>query len=171
MAKNNNITIEKGRQLFKSKAFNSLSGKSTQVYCILLIKRTLKEITMGKRKIWTITNNGNIQFTYKEAKTFGISNDQFRHAIDQLSNKGFITVKSGYPLNFKLIDNWEKYGKDDFNPGVRNIMSVPFKKPKTNDEKHVFISRLKNKKSEKDRLAYQPKRSKLKQRQKSLKTW
>ena len=84
MTKSNSIYIEKGRQIFKSKAFISLSDKSAQVYCFLLTKRVLGELPLCKRKEWVITNNGEIQFTYKEAKTFRISNVQnvqFRHAI------------------------------------------------------------------------------------------
>jgi len=144
MARSNNITIEKGRQLFKSKAFISLTGKSTQVYCILLTKRTLKEMLIGRRKCWVITNNGEIQFTYDEAESYGISRDQFRRAIDQLPNRGFINVISGYPHNFEFIDNWLKFGRDDFKLGLRHTMSVPFKKPKTKDDKHALVERFKN---------------------------
>jgi hypothetical protein len=150
MAKSNNITIKKGRQLFKSKAFISLTGKSTQVYCILVTKRVLRGIPIGKRKDWVITNNGEIQFTYDEAEEFGISRDKFRHGIDQLAERGFINVISERPLKFEFIDNWEKYGKNDFEPGVRNIMPVLFKKPQTENEKREFISRF-NKNIEKGR--------------------
>ena len=96
-----------------------MPSKTPHIYCILLSKR------VGKEKVWVIENNGEIQFTYKDADKRSISRDLFRHAIDQLLNRGIINAKPGNPLKIELINNWEKYDKNDFKSGVRNIMSVP----------------------------------------------
>ncbi|MBU1133110.1 hypothetical protein KKG08_02470, partial [Patescibacteria group bacterium] len=64
------IYLGEGRVLFKSKAYISLTGKSTQIYGILLTKMQVENLNRGKkgkRKIWIIKNNGEIVFTYKEA--------------------------------------------------------------------------------------------------------
>ncbi len=63
--------------------------------------------------------------TYKDADKRSISRDLFSHAIDQLLNRRIINAKPGNPLKIELINNWEKYDKNDFKQDVRNIMSVP----------------------------------------------
>ena len=148
--KKEGIYVEYGRELFKSKAYISLTGKSTQVYGILLSRRQLENINRGKsgkRPFWVIKNNGKIVFKYEEAELLGISKTQFRHAIDQLVNRGFIRIIPGYPLNFELIDNWKNYGTEKFEPVRRDKMSTLFEKPKTIEEKMKFYKRFKRDKN------------------------
>jgi hypothetical protein len=108
-------------QLESSEAFLSLTGKAPQVLLLLMRRRRMSRV--GRRG-WIITNNGEIEFTYKEAlDRYGITHGQFRRAIDQLVAHGFIDVtETGgayrrHKSKFPLIENWRNYGRADFKPG------------------------------------------------------
>jgi len=72
----------------------------------------------GKR--WDIINDGEITFTYKEAKMMGISTPTFARAIDQLVRFGFIEIKrTGQGLcksttHYAFSGRWRNYGTDKF---------------------------------------------------------
>ncbi len=114
-------TIVIYQDLIKSEAFLNLSRKSTQVYLLLRCKCQVKPIK-GKQKKYTIINNGELIFTYSEAKDkYHLSSGQFKRAIDQLTEFGFIQIKSVGGLNntsntYKLLENWKNYGTDKFVP-------------------------------------------------------
>ena len=61
-------------------------------------------------------NNGEIQFTYREAEKMGISRASFMRAIDQLSQLGFLYVeKQGSGLKgdcslYGISTQWENFG-------------------------------------------------------------
>ena len=142
------IILENGRKLFQSKAYLSLTGKAAQVLGILWCRRKMTQVPMGygRQKEWIIGNNSHIVFTYKKAdEKYAISNNQYNRALDQLVNRGFINIKPGYPLKFELIDNWLDYGTDNFKPGKRHKTPLPFKKPRTFEEKMEFYSRFEKK--------------------------
>jgi len=68
-----------------------------------------------------IANNGEIQFTYKEAiEKWGITGPTFTKAIDQLMGVGLIDItKAGSGLHrdasrYALSDRWKDYGTDEF---------------------------------------------------------
>ena len=76
---------------------------------------------MSREKEWCIANNGEIQFTYKEAKLkWGISYSKFTRAIDEVIRVGLIDItKTGNGLQkdvtlYAISDRWEKYGTDEF---------------------------------------------------------
>lgn len=75
---------------------------------------------------WIIANNGEIIFTYIEAKRdYGISRKQFRDAIDDLISKGFIDIaKSGRGIRqiatlYTISDRWWLFGRPDFKKAAR----------------------------------------------------
>ncbi len=111
------IYIEKS--LIKSKAFNSLTGKSAQVLMIIMTKRVFRSIS-GKKSRYSLVNNGEINFTYSEAKKFyGFSDGVFKRAISQLIDTGFIKVESNgglykQPNKFRLLENWKDFGTHKF---------------------------------------------------------
>ena len=76
----------------------------------------------GKRTQKMIVNNGQITFTYKEArKLLGINPTQFRDALDGLIDKGFLEIEhqgtgQGDPTLYFLSDRFLKWGTDDFKP-------------------------------------------------------
>ncbi|GAH34362.1 unnamed protein product [marine sediment metagenome] len=76
---------------------------------------------MSREKEWRITNNGEIQFSYREAKKeHHISNGRFTRAIDDLIRVGLIDIaKTGFGLHkdvtlYAISDRWKKFGTDEF---------------------------------------------------------
>ena len=75
-----------------------------------------------KRKdAWQLANNGEIQFTYKEAtEKWGIKGGKFKRAIEQLVKVGLIDIaKSGFGLHkdvslYAISERWQKYGTIEF---------------------------------------------------------
>lgn len=113
------IVIDYGRDLFKSKAWISLTGKATQVYMLFLTKRRMVQIKMKGQKKRVCDNCMELEFTYLEAERWGISKKQFVHAIDQLWDRGFLSVEEtggacqGDKSKYGLINNWVNYDKKD----------------------------------------------------------
>ncbi|UCG47129.1 MAG: hypothetical protein JSU94_16730 [Phycisphaerales bacterium] len=112
------------RSMITSEAFLSLkTAAAHKVLMIFLNKCQWKPVeAKPKRKAgYYLANNGEIQFTYIEAREkWGISDGRFLRAIDELVQKGFIDIaKSGLGLHkdvtlYAISDRWEKYGADDF---------------------------------------------------------
>lgn len=112
------------RRLVESDPFHKLKGTSLRVFMIFLTKRQIKKIEHkpGKsKKDFYIANNGEIQFTYKEAiEKWHILRASFARAIDQLVELGFIDIaKTGSGLHrdvslYGISDRWENYGTDEF---------------------------------------------------------
>ena len=137
--KNSGIYIEDGRKLFKSKAYLSLTGKSSQVYMILLCKRIMIKISIGKRKTWTAENNGKIQFTYKEARRAGLINKagpwkeypqrQFMwRAVGFLAKDKFSDVLGNFPIDEEARD-YKPIEKDKPSPITSRPEHPPPSKP------------------------------------------
>ena len=74
----------------------------------------------------TITNNGEIIFTYSTAEEMGISRSSFMRAIDDLLARGFIYIAhegggmKGDATKYGLSEDWKKYGRADFKPTGRS---------------------------------------------------
>jgi hypothetical protein len=101
------------RDLYLSKAYFHLRGVASQVLTIFLSKR--KFITHGSpgKEKRVCTNCDSIAFSYVEAKKkYGITQPRFTRAIDDLLEKGFITIKhQGGACQkdktiYGLVDNW-----------------------------------------------------------------
>jgi hypothetical protein len=116
------VVIE--QRLLKSKAYRSLRTPTS--YFVLGIFMTKRQMVKGGRsgkERWDITNNGEIEFTYIEAKEkYGISYGAFRNAIDELREKGFIDIaESGAGLyksanKYSISDRWKLYGTPEYKP-------------------------------------------------------
>jgi len=132
------------RAMITSRAFLSLkTAAACQVLMIFLNKCRMEKVQWkpGTRdKEWRITNNGEIQFTYKEAKEkYGLSAGKFRRAIDELAETGFIDIaKSGFGLQkdvtlYAISNRWEKYGTDEFVPmeRLKRVEQLGFSKGNT----------------------------------------
>ena len=77
----------------------------------------------GKRGGYQITNNGEIIFTYSEAKELGVKSDRsISRAFKELINKGFIDISEPgnwylkEPTKFAISFRWQKYGTDEYEP-------------------------------------------------------
>jgi len=112
------------RTMILSEAYLSLkTAAACQVFMIFLNKCQYKPIedTPKRKKEYRLANNGEIQFTYKEAKDkWGIKNKRFTKAIDELVRVGLIDIaKSGLGLHkdctlYSISGRWEKFGTDEF---------------------------------------------------------
>ncbi len=113
------------KELVKSKAWLSLKTAATcQVYLLFLTKCVIEKSTLSakhRKNVWVITNNGEIQFSYKEAlDKYDLKAGRFKGAIDALVEAGFIDIEhSGFGLQkdvsrYAISDRWKAYGTDDF---------------------------------------------------------
>ena len=111
------------RRMHCSPAFRRLTKTSVTVLFEFRYKCQLKLIPIkaGRGKEWSIINNGELIFTYTEAKDrFGIAKSTFRNSIDQLVNLGFIDIAhqgGAYnkdPSKYGISDRWREYGKEEF---------------------------------------------------------
>jgi len=113
--------------MVKSPAFLSLTGKAPHV--LLIFQTKLQMALLSRRKAkeqWTIANNGELVFTYEEAQAkYGLSQGQFRRAIDQLVEHGFIDIEeqgSGLykmPSRYGISERWRAYGSSQFKAASR----------------------------------------------------
>ncbi|MBA7675963.1 hypothetical protein ES703_84202 [subsurface metagenome] len=112
------------RSVITSKAFLYLkTAAACQVFMIFLYKCQWKPIegSAKRSKEYYLANQGEIQFTYKEAlEERGISNKRFTKAIDEVIRVGLINIaKTGFGLHkdvtlYAISDRWEKFGTDEF---------------------------------------------------------
>jgi hypothetical protein len=118
------IVIE--RQLLESQAYMKLTGKSTQVLALLLLRRKMVQGTGSKRKQWNCVNDGEIVLSYRQAeKRHGISEKQFRNALDQLVRHGLIRIArvgGGYgrePSLYGFSEAYKNFGTEAFKQPTR----------------------------------------------------
>lgn len=116
---NPNFWIE--RRLARSKVCLSLTATAYKVLMIFFTKRQCEQVGRKGKEQWTIKNNGEITFTYKEAKNkYGFSESAFRCAIDELISKGFIDIAaSGVGVHkvttkYSISDRWRLYGTPEY---------------------------------------------------------
>ncbi len=117
------------RGMILSQAFASLRTPAAyRVLFVFLSKCRWEQVRRPctREKVWTITNNGEIVFSYREAKErHGMTDGVFRRAIDELVAVGFIDVAhSGYGLMkdvtlYAVSDRWEHYGTPQFRQAER----------------------------------------------------
>lgn len=110
--------------LIESEAFLNLSGKAALICLMRFHQKAFKKYLNKKKrglKNLTITNNGEIIFTYSEAKALGIkSADTFNRVLKELSAKGFIDYSeignwyAKQPTKFSISYRWRVYGAPDF---------------------------------------------------------
>jgi hypothetical protein len=123
--------LEQG--IIKSPAWLSLVGVATHVYLLFRCKCqwSNRRRKPGGRDAWTITNNGELEFTYAEAKKkYGITKGQFVRALDQLIDRGFLDVaatgmgvfkaKTLYSISYR----WQHWGTDAFDKAERPAASI-----------------------------------------------
>lgn len=71
-------------------------------------------------RISDILNNGQIVFTYAEAKEYGISESTFARTLKKFVELGFIDVATqgntftDTPSYYSISDRWKKYDQPDF---------------------------------------------------------
>ena len=96
----------------------------------------------GSYKDMVITNNGDIVFTYSEAKELGIKSSQTFHRVKKelIEEKGFIDIADAgnwydkKPTKYSISERWRKYGTDEYRKEeIPRILpdGIGFKKNKT----------------------------------------
>jgi DNA-binding PadR family transcriptional regulator len=114
------------RELFMSLAWLSLpTDTACKVYIIFRSKCRMEPVqgNAGKKRkgAYVIGNNGQIQFTYKEAfEKYGFTDGKFRRAIDQLVAAGLIDIThsaTGMQKEtslYAISERWRAWGTDKF---------------------------------------------------------
>jgi hypothetical protein len=110
------------KKLLRSKAYKSLTAKQIQILNEFYMKRSMSKVGTGGRKKWVCTNQGDIQFTYKEAEKKGFSKSTFTQAIDKLIEVGFLDISQpglsfgthGISTKYSISDRWEQYSTFQF---------------------------------------------------------
>ena len=110
------------REVFESPAWRELTPTAMRVYFQFMLKRKLERVKYPRDgKKFRQTNNGEIEFTYKEAKDkHEISEGTFREALERLIEVGLIDIaESGAGLYkhktlYGISERWRKFGKPDF---------------------------------------------------------
>ena len=110
------------RKMMKSKACKSLTGAAHYVLMIFFTKRQMqKQGARTGKQSWVTVNNGEIVFTYAEARDeYGINTGRFRDAIDQLIDRGFLSIaETGAGMRrvatlYQLDERWPYYGTRGF---------------------------------------------------------
>ena len=120
------------KDLLRSTAFRTLNKWAILVYLDFLRKRQMERVKRSKRSDdWIIKNNGEIVYPYSEAEKKGIGRREFRNAIDELLEKGFLDIthqgsggRSGDMTKYCIDVRWKDYGTSSFrsanNPRVKD---------------------------------------------------
>ena len=106
------------RRMHRSPAFRKLTASSI---FILLEFYSRRQVAKIPRRGWQIRNNGEIVFTYDEAKSkFRIARSTFRSSIDQLVELGFIDIAhhGGGMMKdcskYGISERWRDYGREEY---------------------------------------------------------
>lgn len=131
MGKPSTVIVLESR-LVKSAAWLSLGGTAKSVYLLFRTKCQMGR-PPGKphKRDWTILNNGELIFTYREAeKKYGFTASRFRRALDELIETGFIDVTAtGMGVHkvttfYAISTRWREYGTPDFQKARRPKGSI-----------------------------------------------
>lgn len=124
----------------ESDAFLQLSGAAPRVYLLFLLRRQMVRVGKQGKKTWVVQNNGEIIFTWSEAKKkYGLTHARFGRALDQLVGYGFIDIEhpgggcEGDASLYAISDRWRDYGTDKFVTKTRqkDKRQVGWRKSKT----------------------------------------
>jgi len=101
------------RTLWESPAYNALRGYAPQLLTHILGKRQFENIRVGKKQKRICKNCDSLNVTYVEFKKKGITQPRMTRALDQLLEKGFLTVvHQGGAFQqdkavYALSENWQ----------------------------------------------------------------
>ena len=106
-------------EIITSKAFWDLNGSAIKVFMVFRMKCRFGKKNIGKRETDSIINNGEITFTYQEArKNYGIGKSTFLRARDMLIEVGLIEISENggehHPNKYAISNNWMKYPEKKF---------------------------------------------------------
>jgi hypothetical protein len=153
--RSNRMFIEK--DLLASHAWLDLGGISAQIY--LLFRLRCQVMRPKGLRTYTITNNGELSFSYAEAKRkFGVTAPRFRRAIDDLVTHGFIDITgTGMGVHkilttYAVSERWRSWGEPTFvqkerpkpsisNPGFRKGNKLTPQKLSSDENVHGAVNK------------------------------
>ena len=107
------------REILDSPAYLDLGHPASRVLLHFLAKCQYQKQKSAKRTEWIISNNGDLVFSYQEARDRGLSSATFRNCLVELQSHGFLqqTVKGRggalgmdhRPSRFALSDDWKRW--------------------------------------------------------------
>lgn len=110
-------------ELLNSLAFQGLSRWGLRVFLHFMAKRVMPPRKTKRGVERYIANNGEIVFCYSEAVKRGIPRREFRNALDELIDKGFLDIthqgaggRTKDMSTYFLGDRWEKWGTPEYQP-------------------------------------------------------
>jgi hypothetical protein len=111
-------------ELLNSPAFQRLSRWGLRVYLRFLTKRVMvKRKSKDRAVTHSIANNGEIVFCYSEAVKMGIPRREFRNALDELVDKGFLDInhqgaggRTKDMSTYFVGKRWEKWDTPEYQP-------------------------------------------------------
>ncbi len=110
-------------EVLASPAYLTITSAKTHIVLVRFWQKAFHKQTKkrkGGAKSLTITNNGQIIFTYGEAAALGISAATFHKAVKDLLARGFIDISENgnwyqkQPTKFFISWRFLKYGQPDF---------------------------------------------------------
>jgi hypothetical protein len=139
--------------LIESDALRDLSGKAALLVLIRFHQKAHRRKTRGSRRSiqrYEITNNGEIVFTYAEAKELGIASSRtFWKACRELVEKGFTDLAEHpnwlekQPAKWAISTRWKWYATDRFEPAtIERILppGVGFQKKEKNKKAFTKVN-------------------------------
>lgn len=132
-------------ELLRSTAFLSLkSANSIRVLLEFYRRRKMSKTGRKGKQVWTIVNNGEIVFTYTDAKkSLGIPQTTFSRCISELVYLGFIDISvpadglHRVATKYAISSRWRDYGKESFQKTERKPQKPPHAR-----KKHSYHERL-----------------------------
>lgn len=121
-------------ELIKSPAYREIGtpADARLVLALFYLRRRIKKIEVIDKETGhkflkpEVINNGQIVFTYREAKEkYGLSQATFSRCLDKLVEVGFLDVaetSTGIdktPAKWSISDRWKYYGTQWFQPASR----------------------------------------------------
>lgn len=115
-------SIRMSHELLHSRAYEELNYAAALKVLNWFHEKIEIEVIKTKRgkNRYRIVNDGQIEFSYKEAGFRGLTSHRFRNALMELHRVGFIDIKKpGSALKddhtvFSLSDRWRDYGTPNF---------------------------------------------------------
>lgn len=115
-------SIRMSFELLHSEAYRELTYAPALKVLNWFHEKIRFQVNKGKRgkNRYEVVNDGEIDFTYREAGIRGLTSHQFRNALRELNRIGFIDVKRpGSALKgdwtvFTLSERWKRYGTPSF---------------------------------------------------------
>ena len=135
MAKKKSTVFWIDRNLPHSPAWESLNGTAKDVLLHFYLKRRMEDIRTRRKRDWEITNNGELEYSYKEAEANGISRPTFARTIGQLVDHGFLDITRlgslpNHATWYSLSYRWLQYGTPQFVSAIRPRRPVPAGNPR-----------------------------------------